>query len=101
MLGGIAGSRTPILLGAVALGWAHKSGWLAKIPLIGKAGPITSFGLIGWGAEKFLRVRLPDIVDKSVTAALAIGAFHVGATIGEEGGIKTVGEYPGGAVVFD
>lgn len=99
-LGSIAGGRTPVLLGALALGYAHKEKWLEKLPVIGKAGPITSFGLLGWGAQKFLKVRLPDVVDKAVTAALAISAFNIGFSAGQ----SIVGDdeaYPGGAVVFD
>lgn len=110
MLGSLGGhaaqSRVPILLGAAALGWAHKEGWLQKLPLIGRAGPVTSFGLLGWGAEQFLKLRLPKLVHDGVTAALAISAFNMGLTAGTPGGMQIVGEdpafaYPGGAVFFD
>jgi hypothetical protein len=94
------GSRTALALGALALGYASKEGWLAKLPLIGKAGPITSFGLIGFGAEELGHVRLPNIVHDAVTCALVLSAFNIGFS----GGNTIVGdEYqlPGGAVFFD
>lgn len=97
-LGG--GTRTKIVIGSAALGYAQKEGWLAKLPVIGKAGPITSFGLLGWGAEEFLHMKLPSIVQDMITSALAISAFNLGFT----GGTTIVGEgynMPGGAVFFD
>lgn len=97
-LGGKGGHRTAIAVGSLALGYASKEGWLAKLPLIGKAGPITSFGLLGWGAEEFLKWKLPPLVSDAVTAALALSAFNIGFS----GGQTIVGEdMPGGAVFFD
>ncbi len=99
-LGGKGGHRTAIAVGSLALGYASKEGWLAKLPLIGKAGPITSFGLLGWGAEEFLKWKLPPLVSDAVTAALALSAFNIGFS----GGQTIVGDayqMPGGAVFFD
>lgn len=99
-LGGKGGHRTAIAVGSLALGYASKEGWLAKLPLIGKAGPITSFGLLGWGAEEFLKWKLPPLVSDAVTAALALSAFNIGFS----GGQTVVGDayqMPGGAVFFD
>lgn len=100
-LGGRVGSRTAIVIGSAALGYAQKEGWLAKLPIIGKAGPITSFGLLGWGAEEFMHVKLPPIVHDMITSALALSAFNIGFS----GGQTLVGEeayhLPGGAVFFD
>jgi hypothetical protein len=99
-------NRTSILIAAAALGFAHKQGWLAKLPVIGKAGPITSFALIGWGAEELGKLKLPPLVHDMVTNALAISAFNIGLS----GGTSIVGEddvhgaaysMPGGAVFFD
>lgn len=99
--GGRTGSRTAILIGSAALGYASKEGWLAKLPLVGKAGPLTSFGILGWGAEELLKLRLPPIVQDMITSALAISAFNFGLS----GGSTISGEeayvLPGGAVVFD
>lgn len=100
-LGGRGGHRTAVVLGSAALGYAQKEGWLAKVPVVGKAGPITSFGLIGWGAEEFLHMKLPPLVQDMITAALALSAFNIGFS----GGATIVGEQhyqmPGGAVFFD
>jgi len=99
-LGGKGGHRTAIAIGSLALGYASKEGWLAKLPLVGKAGPITSFGLLGWGAEEFLKWKLPPLVSDAVTAALALSAFNIGFS----GGQTIVGDayqMPGGAVFFD
>lgn len=95
------GHRAPILVGAAALGFAHQHKFLEKLPVIGKAGPVTSFGLLGWGAEEILKIRVPGIVHDAVTAALTISAFNIGFTAGSPGGVNVVGEdYPGGAVFF-
>ena len=99
-LGGRGGHRTAIVIGSAALGYAQKEGWLAKLPVVGKAGPITSFGLLGWGAEEFLKMKLPPLVQDMVTAALSLSAFNLGFS----GGNTIVGEsyqMPGGAVFFD
>jgi len=99
-LGGRGGHRTAIVIGSAALGYAQKEGWLAKLPVVGKAGPITSFGLLGWGAEEFLHMKLPPIVQDMITSALALSAFNLGFS----GGQTIVGEsyqMPGGAVFFD
>jgi hypothetical protein len=101
-LGGTkSGHRTAIVIGSAALGYAQKQGWLAKLPVIGKAGPITSFALLGWGAEQFLHMKLPAIVSDMVTSALALSAFNVGFS----GGTTLVGaeayQMPGGAVFYD
>jgi hypothetical protein len=99
-LGGRGGHRTAIVIGSAALGYAQKEGWLAKLPVVGKAGPITSFGLIGWGAEEFLHMKLPPLVQDMITAALSLSAFNIGFS----GGTSIVGEsyqMPGGAVFFD
>ena len=99
-LGGRGGHRTAIVIGSAALGYAQKEGWLAKLPVVGKAGPITSFGLLGWGAEEFLKMKLPPLVQDMVTAALSLSAFNIGFT----GGTTIVGDgyqMPGGAVFFD
>lgn len=99
-LGGKGGHRTAIAVGSLALGYASKEGWLAKLPLIGKAGPITSFGILGWAAEEFLKWKLPPLVSDAVTAALALSAFNIGFS----GGQTIVGDgyqLPGGAVFFD
>lgn len=99
-------SRTSIIIAAAALGFAQKQGWLAKLPVIGKAGPITSFALLGWGAEQIGKIHLPPLVHDMVTNALAISAFNLGLS----GGQTIVGEddvhgaaysMPGGAVFFD
>lgn len=97
--GSKSGHRTAIIISSAVLGWAQKEGWLAKLPVIGKAGPITSFGLLGWGAEEFLKLSLPPIVSDMVTSALALSAFNIGLS----GGETIVGGYqaPGGAVFFD
>lgn len=99
-LGGRGGHRTAIVIGSAALGYAQKEGWLAKLPVVGKAGPITSFGLLGWGAEEFLKMKLPPLVQDMVTAALSLSAFNLGFS----GGSTIVGDayqMPGGAVFFD
>ena len=99
-LGGRGGHRGAIVIGSAALGYAQKEGWLAKLPVVGKAGPITSFGLLGWGAEEFLHMKLPPLVGDMITAALALSAFNIGFS----GGTTIVGEgyqMPGGAVFFD
>lgn len=100
-LGGRGGHRTAVVLGSAALGYAQKEGWLQKLPVVGKAGPITSFGLIGWGAEEFLHMKLPPLVQDMITAALSLSAFNIGFS----GGATIVGEgayqMPGGAVFFD
>lgn len=99
-LGGRGGHRTAIVIGSAALGYAQKEGWLAKLPVVGKAGPITSFGLLGWGAEEFLKMKLPPLVQDMITAALSLSAFNLGFS----GGQTIVGDayqMPGGAVFFD
>jgi hypothetical protein len=98
-LGGRGGHRTAIVIGSAALGYAQKEGWLAKLPVVGKAGPITSFGLLGWGAEEFLKMKLPPLVQDMITSALALSAFNLGFS----GGTTIVGDHqmPGGAVFFD
>lgn len=98
-LGGRGGHRTAIVIGSAALGYAQKEGWLAKLPVVGKAGPITSFGLLGWGAEEFLHMKLPPLVQDMITSALALSAFNLGFS----GGTTIVGDHqmPGGAVFFD
>lgn len=113
-LGGLSkfiggGHRAPIMLGAAALGFAHKEQWLQKLPLVGKAGPVTSFGLLGWAAEELLKIKVPGIVHDAITASLTISAFNIGTTVGSPGGISLVGEddgiagnaYPGGAVFYE
>jgi hypothetical protein len=93
-------SRISLALGAAALGYAHKEGWLNKLPIIGKAGPITSAALIGFGLEEFGKVRLHPILHDAVTAGLVLSAFNLGFS----GGNTIVGEgdaYPGGAVFFE
>lgn len=99
-LGGKGGHRTAVAVGSLALGYASKEGWLAKLPIVGKAGPITSFGLLGFAAEEFLHMKLPPIVSDAITAALALSAFNIGFS----GGQTVVGDayqLPGGAVFFD
>ena len=95
------GSRTALTIGGLALGYASKEKWLEKLPVIGKAGPITSFGLLGWAAEEFAKVKLPNIVHDAITASLVLSAFNIGFS----GGQTIVGEeaymLPGGAVFFD
>lgn len=97
--GSKSGHRTAVIIGSAVLGWAQKEGWLAKLPVVGKAGPITSFGLLGWGAEEFLKIHLPPLVSDMVTSALALSAFNIGVS----GGSTIVGGYqaPGGAVFYD
>lgn len=104
ILSGIAsggrGSRTAIVLGSAALGYASKEKWLEKLPVVGKAGPITSFGLLGWAAEEFLKIKVPPLVHDMITSALALSAFNIGFS----GGNTLVGDAyqtPGGAVFFD
>lgn len=101
ILGGRVGSRTAIVIGSAALGYASKEKWLEKLPVIGKAGPITSFGLLGWAAEEFMHVKLPPLVHDMITSALALSAFNIGFS----GGQTLVGDdayhAPGGAVFFD
>jgi hypothetical protein len=100
VLSGGRGSRTAIVIGSAALGYASKEKWLEKLPVIGKAGPITSFGLLGWAAEEFMHVRLPPLVHDMITSALALSAFNIGFS----GGNTLVGDAyqtPGGAVFFD
>lgn len=103
-------SRTSILIAAAALGFAHKQGWLAKLPVVGKAGPITSFALLGWGAEELAKMKLPPLVHDMITNALAISAFNLGLSGGQTiVGDDVVGNeldgaaysMPGGAVFFD
>lgn len=99
-MGGRGGHRTAIVVGSLALGFASKKGWLQKLPLVGKAGPITSFGIIGWGLEEFAKIKLPPIVQDMVTSSLALSAFNIGFS----GGETIVGDayqMPGGAVFFD
>jgi hypothetical protein len=99
-IGGRVGSRTAIVLGSAALGYASKEKWLEKLPVVGKAGPITSFGLLGWAAEEFLHLKVPPIVHDMITSALALSAFNIGFS----GGNTLVGDayqMPGGAVFFD
>jgi len=99
-LGGRGGHRTAVAVGSLALGYASKEGWLAKLPIVGKAGPITSFGLLGFAAEEFLHMKLPAIVSDAITAALTLSAFNIGFS----GGQTVVGDgyqLPGGAVFFD
>lgn len=100
-LGGGVKSRLGLALGAGLLGYAHKEGWLNKLPLIGKAGPITSASLIGFGLEEFGKVKLPAIVHDAVTAGLVLSAFNLGFSHGD----TIVGEdgyaHPGGAVFFE
>lgn len=103
-VGGAVGSRprTAIVIGSAALGFAQKQGWLAKLPLIGKAGPITSFGLLGWGAEELLKMKLPPLLHDMITSSLALSAFNIGLSGGQTiVGDDVVGAYPGGAVFFD
>jgi hypothetical protein len=97
------GHRAPIMVGALALGFANQHGWLQKLPLLGKAGPITSAALLGWGAEELLHVKLPQIAHDAITAGLCISAFNIGNTMGSAGGTQLVGDgvYPGGAVFFE
>lgn len=95
-------ARTTLGVGALALGYAHKEGWLAKIPIVGKAGPVTSFALLGWGAEDIMHMKLPAIVSNAITAAIVLSAFNYSAS----GGSQILGQdpaysYPGGAVFFD
>lgn len=98
----ISKPRTAIVLGSAALGFANQQKWLEKLPVIGSAGPITSFGLIGWGLEELGHMRLPPLLHDMITSALAISAFNIGNTVGGEGGIKLVGEsYPGGAAFYE
>lgn len=100
-----AHTRTSTLIGAAALGFAQKQGWLAKLPHVGTAGPITSFALIGWGLEELAKMHLPPLVHDMITSALAISAFNLGVS----GGTTIVGDeldgaaysMPGGAVFFD
>lgn len=93
-------SRVPLLIGAALLGYATKEGWLTKLPLLGKAGPVTSFGLLTWGAEELGKMKLPWMLTQAGNAALMISAFNMGMT----GGSTVVGDersvYPGGAVVY-
>jgi hypothetical protein len=96
--------RTALVVGGAALGYAHKEGWLAKVPIIGKAGPVTSFGLLGWGAKEILKMKLPEIVDNAVTCALVLSAFNYTASGGQQilgQGDSSSAYYPGGAVFFD
>jgi hypothetical protein len=95
--------RTTLAIGAFALGYAHKEGWLAKVPIIGKAGPVTSFGLLGWGAKEILHMKLPDIVENAVTCALVLSAFNYSASgftqvLGQDS--SQAAYYPGGAVFY-
>lgn len=109
---GGAHSRTSTLIAAAALGFAQKQGWLAKLPHIGTAGPITSFALLGWGLESLAKMKLPPLVHDMITNALAISAFNLGQSggttlVGSEldGGCRSVSgasySMPGGAVFFD
>ena len=95
-LGGRGGHRTAIAVGSLALGYASKEGWLAKLPVVGKAGPITSFGLLGWAAEEFFKFKPPAIVSDMITSALALSAFNIGFSHGD----TLVGSGNGGAVFF-
>lgn len=101
ILGGRVGSRTAIVLGSAALGYASKEKWLEKLPVIGKAGPITSFGLLGWGAEEFLKLKLPPLVHDMITSALALSAFNIGFSSGQTLVGEDAHHLPGGAVFFD
>lgn len=103
---GGAHSRTATLIAAAALGYAQKAGWLAKLPHIGTAGPITSFALIGWGLEELAKMKLPPLVHDMITNALCISAFNIGLSGGTTivGGSELDGasySMPGGAVFFD
>lgn len=97
----LGGGRLPLIVGAAALGFAHNQGWLAKLPVIGKAGPITSAAILGWGVEEFAHVKLPKIAHDAVTAGLVLSAFNLGFSKGDtlvgDGGAS----YPGGAVFYE
>jgi len=102
--GAVAGrhQRMALGIGALALGWAHKNGHLAKIPIVGKAGPVTSAAILGWALEDIMHMKLPGIVSNAVTAAIVLSAFNYTAS----GGTQLLGDepamsYPGGAVFFD
>lgn len=99
--GSKSGHRTAIVIGSAALGYASKEGWLQKLPVVGKAGPITSFGLLGWGAEQILHVKLPAIVTDMITSALALSAFNLGFSGGQTLVGQDAYQMPGGAVFFD
>jgi hypothetical protein len=103
---GAAHSRTSTLVAAAALGYAQKLGWLAKLPKIGTAGPITSFALVGWGLEELGKMHLPPLVHDMITNALAISAFNLGVSggttiVGGESELDGAYSMPGGAVFFD
>ena len=108
---GFAGShgRTSTIIAAALLGYVHKQGWLHKIPVIGTAGPITSFALLGWGVEEIGKMKLPPLVHDMITNALAISAFTIGSTgmtsiVGSDTVLGDGGSaypMPGGAVFFD
>lgn len=101
ILGGRVGGRTAIVLGSAALGYASKEKWLEKLPVIGKAGPITSFGLLGWGAEELLHMKLPPLLHDMITSALALSAFNIGFSSGQTLVGDDAHHMPGGAVFFD
>jgi hypothetical protein len=97
-----------MVISAALLGYAQKQGWLAKLPHVGTAGPITSFALLGWGLEELGHMKFPPLLHDAVTNALTISAFNIGvggaATIvGDEPQLTEGAAYsmPGGAVFFD
>lgn len=105
---GAAHSRMAMVMAAALLGYAQKQGWLAKLPHVGSAGPITSFALLGWGLEELGHMKFPPLLHDAVTNALTISAFNIGvggaATIvGDERQLTEGAAYsmPGGAVFFD
>jgi hypothetical protein len=102
---GAAHSRTSTVVAAAILGYAQKEGWLAKLPHVGTAGPITSFALLGWGLEELAHMKLPPLLHDMVTNALAISAFNIGVSGGQtivgNGYGQEAYSMPGGAVFFD
>lgn len=85
--GGISSSLTiPIAIGGAGVGWLGAKGYLAKLPEIGGS-RMTTLGLAGWAAMRFMRNKY---VRAAGLSAVAIAAFDFGRVQG--GGARLLGD---------
>lgn len=58
---------------ALAVGFAEREGYLARVPEIGQLGAIGSAGAIAWALRRFGRVNLPILDDVTEIAVITMG----------------------------
>jgi hypothetical protein len=86
-----SGATSPIgaYIGGQILGRLEASGTLARLPNIVGTDPVMNAGIVGYAAQRFLKIKNRWLHDATI-AALAVGGYRngvAGKLLGDTGGV--------------